>query len=56
MIKKTIFTVVVISIVSTIAYQMGWLSGDGEDVYEEAREKVMDKGETIVDKAKDSMD
>jgi len=56
MIKKIIFALVVIAIVSTVAYQMGWLSGDGEDVYEQAREKVMDKGETVVDKARDSLD
>jgi Na+/citrate or Na+/malate symporter len=54
--KKIIFAVVVIAVVATVAYQMGWLSGDGEDVYEDSKEAVMEKGETIVDKAKDALD
>lgn len=56
MIKKLIFAIVVIAIVASVAYQMGWLSGDGEDVYEDTKESVMEKSEDMVDKAKDAMD
>ena len=55
MIRKIIFAVVVIAIVATAAYQMGWLSGKGEDAYEDTKDTVMEKGEDIVDKARDSI-
>ena len=56
MVKKIIFAVIVIAIFTTVAFQMGWLSGDGEDVYEDTKDTVMEKGGKIVDKAKDAMD
>ena len=56
MIKKIIFAVIVVAIVASIAYQMGWLSGEGEDIFEETKESVMEGGEKAVDKAKDAMD
>lgn len=56
MIKKLVFTAVVIAIGATVAYQMGWLSWEGEDIYEDTRESVMDKGENIVDKAREVVD
>lgn len=56
MIKKLIFAVVVVAIVATVAYQMGWLSGEGEDAYEDTKDTVMEKGEAIVDQAKEAAD
>ena len=56
MIKKLIFAVIVIAIFASIAYQMGWLSGEGEDVYEDTQESVIEKGEDVVDKAREAMD
>jgi len=55
MIKKIIFAVIVIAIGATVAYQMDWLSGEGEDAYEDTKETVMEKGEDIVDKARESI-
>ena len=56
MIKKVIFAVVVVAIFASVAYQMGWLSGEGEDMFEDTRESVLEKGEVVVDKAKDAME
>ena len=55
MLKKVIFAIVVIAVFATVAYQMGWLSSDGEDVFEETRESVLEKGEDAVDKARDAI-
>lgn len=56
MVKKIIFAIVVIAIFASVAYQLGWLSSEGEDVFEGTQDKVMEKGEDIVDKAKDAID
>lgn len=55
MIRKIIFAVIVVAIGATAAYQLGWLSGGGEDAYEEATDAVLEQGESIVDKAKDAV-
>ena len=56
MIKKIIFAFVVLAIVASVAYEMDWLSYEGESVYEDTKESVLDKSEDVVDKAKDAMD
>lgn len=56
MIKKVVFAIVVVVIFASVAYQLGWLSGEGEDVFEDTRDSVMEKSEDMVDKAKDAMD
>ncbi len=55
MIKKIIFIFIVLAIGSTIAYQMGWLSGKGEKAYDKTRERVVEKSEKIIDKTKDAI-
>ena len=55
MIKKIIFIFIVLAIGSTIAYQMGWLSGKGEKAYDKTRERVVEKSEKIIDKTKDAV-
>lgn len=56
MIKKIVFAVIVIAIVASVAYSMGWLSSEGEDVFEDTRESVLEGGEEAVEKAKDAID
>lgn len=56
MVKKIIFAIVVIAVFATIAYQLGWLSSEGENVFEDTRESVLKKSEDVVDKARDVMD
>ena len=56
MVKKIIFAVVVIAVFAAVAYQLGWLSSEGEDVFEDTKDTVMEKSESMVDKAKDAMD
>ena len=55
MIKNIIFIIIVIAIGATIAYQMGWLSSKGENVYDKTKESVVEKSEEIIDKTKDAM-
>jgi len=55
MIRKLVFIFIVIAIGATIAYQLGWLSGKGEDVYDKTRESVIEGSEKIIDKTKDAI-
>ncbi|WP_455209832.1 hypothetical protein [Kaarinaea lacus] len=55
MIKKVVVLFVVLAIGATVAYQMGWLSRKGEKAYDRAADSVLEKGEEMVDKAKDAM-
>lgn len=55
MIKKVIVLFVVLAIGATVAYQMGWLSRKGEKAYDRAAESILNKGEEIVDNAKDAV-
>ena len=55
MVKKIIYAVVVIAIGATVAYQLGWLSSEGEDVYDDTKESVLEQSESIVDRAKDAI-
>jgi hypothetical protein len=56
MIKKIIIAFAIVAIAATIAYQMGWLSYKGEDVYEKTKEAIVEKGEKAIDKGKDALD
>lgn len=56
MIKKVIFALVVIAIFASVAYQMGWLSSEGENIFEDTRESVVEGSEEAVEKAKDAID
>jgi len=56
MIKKIIGLFIVIAIVATVAYQMGWLSWKGERIYEKTKEAVVEKGEKAIEKGKDAID
>lgn len=55
MIKNIIFIFIVIAIGYTIAYQMGWLSSKGENVYDKTKDSVVEKSEKVIDKTKDAM-
>ncbi|MCG6938618.1 MAG: hypothetical protein LJE83_10690 [Gammaproteobacteria bacterium] len=55
MIKNIIFIIILIAIGATIAYQMGWLSSKGENVYEKTKESVVEKSEQVIDKTKDAI-
>ena len=55
MIKKVIVLFVVLAIGATVAYKMGWLSRKGEKAYDRAAESILNKGEEIVDNAKDAV-
>jgi hypothetical protein len=55
MIKRIILIVIVIAIGATVAYQMGWLSSEGEKVYDKTRDSVVDKSEKIIDKTRDAI-
>lgn len=55
MIRKLVFIFIVIAIGATIAYQLGWLSGKGEDVYDTTRESVIEGSEKIIDKTRDAI-
>jgi hypothetical protein len=55
MIKNVIIVLIIIAIGAAIAYQMGWLSGKGEVVYETTRDSVVEKSETIIDKTRDAI-
>jgi|GEM_PF-2105463 len=55
MIKKFVTLFIVIAIAATTAYQMGWLSRKGEKAYDRTKESVLEKGEEMVDKAKDAI-
>ncbi len=55
MIKKLIVLFVVLAIGATVAYQMGWLSRKGKKAYDQTKESVLEKGEELVDKAKDAV-
>ncbi len=55
MIKKIIFSAIVIAVAATIAYQMGWLSSEGEKVYDKTKESVLKKSEEIIDMGKEAV-
>lgn len=55
MIKKIILLVIVLAIAASIAYQMGWLSSEGEKAYDKTKESVLKKSEEIIDKGKDAI-
>jgi hypothetical protein len=55
MIKKLLTLIIVVAIAATVAYQMGWLSRKGEKTYDKTKDAVMEKGEAIVDKAKEAI-
>lgn len=55
MIRNLVLILIVIAIGATIAYQLGWLSGEGEDVYDKTRESVIEGSEKIIDKTKDAI-
>jgi hypothetical protein len=55
MIRNIIFIFIVIAVGYAIAYQMGWLSYKGENVYDKTKESVVEKSEKIIDKTKDAM-
>jgi hypothetical protein len=55
-IKKLLVVIIIVAIGATAAYQMGWLSRKGEKAYDRTKESVLEKGEEIVDKAKDAME
>ena len=55
MIKQLVFIFIVIAIAATIAYQLGWLSGEGEDAYDKTRESVVEESEKIIDKTRDTI-
>jgi hypothetical protein len=42
MINKIISVIVVVAIFATVAYQMGWLSSEGENAYDDVEEAVKD--------------
>lgn len=56
MIKKIIFSIIVLAIASSIAYQMGWLSYKGEGMFEDAKDAVVEKGEKAIEKGKEAID
>jgi hypothetical protein len=56
MIKKIIFTIIVLAISASVAYQMDLLSFKGEDVYEETKESVIEKGGEMIEKGRDAID
>ena len=55
MIRKLVFIFIIIAIGATIAYQLGCLSGKGEDVYDTTRESVIEGSEKIIDKTRDAI-
>jgi len=55
MIKKLIIAIVLIAIVATAAYQLGWLSYRGEKVYENTKDSVVEKGKEMLDKGQDAI-
>ena len=55
MLGKVISTFIVIAIGASIAYQMGWLSRKGEKVYDNAKDRVVEKSEKVIDKTKDAI-
>ena len=56
MIKKIIFVIIVLAISASVAYQMDLLSFKGEDVYEETKESVIEKGGEMIEKGRDAID
>lgn len=52
MIKNIIFIFIIIAIGAAVAFQMGWLSSKGENVYEKTKESVVENSEKIIDKTK----
>ena len=56
MIKKLIFSIILLAVAASIAYQMDWLSYKGEDMYEDAKETVIEKGEEAIEKGKEAID
>ena len=44
----------VIAIGATVACQVSWLTRKGEKAYDRTKESVLERGEEIVDKAKDA--
>jgi hypothetical protein len=55
MIRNIIVLLIVIAIGATIAYQMGWLSGKGKNVYEQTKESVIENSEKLIDKTRDAV-
>jgi hypothetical protein len=55
MFRTIVILVILIAIGATIAYQMGWLSSEGEDVYDETRNSVVEKSEELLDKTRDAI-
>lgn len=56
MIKKIIFAIIILAIAASVAYQMDLLSYKGEDVYEDTKESVIEKGGELIEKGKEAID
>jgi hypothetical protein len=56
MLQKFIIIIIAIAVFAAIAYQMGWLSNEGESVFEQTTSTVVEKGEDLVNKGKDILD
>ncbi|HEY5603266.1 MAG TPA: hypothetical protein VIM41_09170 [Gammaproteobacteria bacterium] len=41
MLRKLIYSLILLAIAATIAYQMGWLSYKGEKTYEKTKEAIV---------------
>jgi hypothetical protein len=55
MLRKIVFIFIVIAVGATIAYQLGWLSGKGEDAYDKTRDSVVKGSEKLIDKSRDAI-
>ena len=55
MIIRIIIVFIVLAIGATVAYKMGWLSGEGEKAYDETKDAVIENSEKAVDKVNDAI-
>jgi hypothetical protein len=52
MLQKLIVIVIALAVFAAIAYQMGWLSSEGESVFQKTTSTFVDKSEDLVNKSK----
>ena len=55
MIKTLFIAVIAIAVFAAVAYQQGWLSRKGEQLYDKAKQGIIDTGKDVIQEGKKAL-